>query len=29
MPPKKIKDPEAKKPDDWDYNEKTENPDDK
>lgn len=29
LPPKKIKDPEAKKPDDWDENEKIDDPEDK
>lgn len=29
LPPKKIKDPEAKKPDDWDDREKIPDPDDK
>ena len=29
LPPKKIKDPEAKKPEDWDENEKIDDPDDK
>ncbi|XP_062570857.1 calreticulin-like [Saccostrea cucullata] len=29
LPPKKIKDPEAKKPDDWDEREKIDDPDDK
>lgn len=28
LPPKKIKDPEAKKPDDWDEREKIDDPDD-
>lgn len=29
LPPKKIKDPEAKKPEDWDEREKIDDPDDK
>lgn len=29
LPPKKIKDPDAKKPEDWDEREKIDDPDDK
>lgn len=29
LPPKKIKDPDAKKPEDWDEQEKIDDPDDK
>lgn len=29
LPPKKIKDPDAKKPEDWDEKEKIDDPDDK